>query len=156
YDGNYSDFLEQKLLEYDKQVQAYQDQQDELTQLRRAAKHIRSLTIMKKGGKADSGDKFATGFFGNRATKRVAGRAKNIEARIDHIVTEEKLEKPHGTWKLKLDCGKPDHQSQDVLVTDSLSIGYAQESPLLTNINLFIRAGQRVVLPGANGSGKTT
>ncbi len=156
YDGNYSDYLEQKLLEYDKQAQAYQDQQDELAQLRRAAKHIRSLTIMKKGGKADSGDTFATGFFGNRATKRVAGRAKNIEARIDHILTEEKIEKPHGTWKLKLDFGKPDHQSKDVLVTDTLSVGYAQDNPLLTNIHLFIRAGQRVVLTGANGSGKTT
>src|SRR5690606_35065441 len=30
------------------------------------------------------------------------------------------------------------------------------EQPLLTNINLFIRAGQRVVLTGPNGSGKTT
>jgi ABC-type dipeptide/oligopeptide/nickel transport system ATPase subunit len=29
-------------------------------------------------------------FFGNRATKNVAGKAKNIEARIDHILTEEK------------------------------------------------------------------
>jgi ATP-binding cassette, subfamily F, member 3 len=156
YDGNYSNYLERKLLEYDKQAQAYKDQQDELAQLRRAAKHIRSLTVMKKGGKADGGDKFAKGFFGNRATKNVAGKAKNLEARIDHILTEEKLEKPHGTWKLKLDFGTPDHQSKDVLVTDSLSIGYAQTNPLLTDINLFIRAGQRVVLTGANGSGKTT
>lgn len=156
YDGNYSDYLEQKLLEYDKQAQAYQDQQEELAQLRRAAKHIRSLTIMRKGGKSDSGDKFAKGFFGNRATKNVAGKAKNIEARIDHILTEEKLEKPRGSWKLKLDFGTPEHQSKDVLVTDSLSIGYTIENPLLTNINLFIRAGQRVVLTGANGSGKTT
>ncbi|MBM4428417.1 MAG: ABC-F family ATP-binding cassette domain-containing protein [Chloroflexi bacterium] len=156
YDGNYSNYLEQKLLEYDKQTQAYQDQQDELAQLRRAAKHIRSLTVMKKGGKADGGDKFAKGFFGNRATKNVAGKAKNLEARIDHILNEEKIEKPHGTWKLKLDFGTPDHQSKDVLVTDSLSFGYAHENPLLTNINLFVRAGQRVVLTGANGSGKTT
>lgn len=156
YDGNYSDYLEQKLLEYDKQVQAYQDQQDELAQLRRAAKHIRSLTVMKVGGKADSGDKFAKGFFGNRATKNVAGKAKNIEARIDHILTEEKLDKPRGSWKLKLDFGTPEHQSKDVLVTDSLSIGYTPENPLLTGINLFIRAGRRIVLTGPNGAGKTT
>ena len=156
YDGNYSDYLEQKLLEYDKQVQAYQDQQDELAQLRRAAKHLRSLTVMKVGGKADGGDKFAKGFFGNRATKNVAGKAKNIEARIDHILTEEKLEKPRGSWKLKLDFGTPEHQSKDVLVTDSLSIGYTPENPLLTDINLFIRAGQRVVLTGPNGAGKTS
>ncbi len=156
YDGNYSDYLEQKLLEYDKQVQAYQDQQDELAQLRRAAKHIRSLTVMKVGGKADSGDKFAKGFFGNRATKNVAGKAKNIEARIDHILTEEKLEKPRGSWKLKLDFGTPEHQSKDVLVTDSLSIGYTPEDPLLTGIKLFIRARQRIVLTGPNGAGKTS
>ena len=156
YDGNYSDYLEQKLLEYDKQAQAYQDQQDEIAQLKRAAKHIRSLTVMKKGGKADGGDKFAKGFFGNRATKNVAGKAKNLEARIDHLLTDEKVDKPQGSWKLKLDFGQPEHQSKDVLVTDALSIGYTPEQPLLTNINLFIRAGQRVVLTGPNGSGKTT
>jgi len=156
YDGNYSDYLEQKLLEFDKQLQAYQDQQDEIAQLKRAARQIRSLTVMKKGGKSDSGDKFAKGFFGNRATKNVAGRAKNLEARIDHLLTDEKVDKPQGSWKLKLDFGAPEHQSKDVLVTDNLSIGYAPETPLLTNINLFIRAGQRVVLTGANGSGKTT
>ncbi|HNF95447.1 MAG TPA: ABC-F family ATP-binding cassette domain-containing protein, partial [Anaerolineales bacterium] len=156
YDGNYSDYLEQKLLEFDKQMQAYQDQQDEIAQLKRAARQIRSLTVMKKGGKSDGGDKFAKGFFGNRATKNVAGRAKNLEARIDHLLTDEKVDKPQGSWKLKLDFGAPEHQSKDVLVTDNLSIGYAPETPLLTNINLFIRAGQRVVLTGANGSGKTT
>ncbi|MBK6647243.1 MAG: ABC-F family ATP-binding cassette domain-containing protein [Anaerolineales bacterium] len=156
YDGNYSGYLEQKLLEFDKQAQAYQDQQDEIAQLKRAARHIRSLTVMKKGGKADGGDKFAKGFFGNRATKNVAGKAKNIEARIDHLLTDEKIDKPQASWKLKLDFGQPEHQSKDVLVTESLSIGYAPENPLLTNINLFIRAGQRVVLTGANGSGKTT
>jgi len=156
YDGNYSDYLEQKLLEFDKHFQAYQDQQDEIAQLKRAARHIRSLTVMRKGGKADGGDKFAKGFFGNRATKNVAGRAKTIEARIDHLLTDEKIDKPQGSWKLKLDFGAPEHQSKDVLVTDSLSIGYTPDQPLLTNINLFIRAGQRVVLTGANGSGKTT
>ncbi|MBL8049890.1 MAG: ABC-F family ATP-binding cassette domain-containing protein [Anaerolineales bacterium] len=156
YHGNYSEYLEQKNLEYDKQSQAYQDQQDEIAQLKRAAKHVRSLTVMKKGGKADSGDKFAKGFFGNKATKRVAGRAKNIEARIETLQTDEKIEKPRGSWKLKLDLGKPDHQSKDALITESLSIGYTIENPLLENINLFIRAGQRIVLTGANGAGKTS
>ena len=43
-----------------------------------------------------------------------------------------------------------------MLVTESLSIGYTLENPLLENINLFIRAGQRVVLTGPNGAGKTS
>jgi ATP-binding cassette subfamily F protein 3 len=156
YAGNYSDYAHQKLTEREKQDQAYQDQQDQIAQLRVAAGHVRSLTRMRKGGKADGGDKFAKGFFGNRATKNVAGRAKHIEARIDHILTEEKVEKPRSSWRMKLDFGAPDHQSKDVLVTEALSIGYTPENPLLENINLFIRAGQRIVLTGPNGAGKTS
>jgi ATP-binding cassette subfamily F protein 3 len=154
YSGNYADYLEQKLTEREKQAQAYQDQQDEIAQLHAAAAHIRGLTKMKKGGKADSGDKFAKGFFGNRATKNVAGRAKHIEARIEKLLTEERIEKPKQNWQMKLDFGAPAHQSKDVLVTEKLSVGY--DDPLLTNLDLFIRAGQRVVLTGPNGTGKTT
>lgn len=154
YPGNYADYLEQKLTEREKRAQAYQDQQDELAQLRSAAMHIRGLTKMKKGGKADGGDKFAKGFFGNRATKNVAGRAKHIEARLERILTEERIEKPRQSWQMKLDFGRTDHQSKDVLVTEGLSVGY--DHPLLTDLNLHIRAGQRIALTGANGSGKTT
>ncbi len=154
YPGNYADYLEQKLTEREKQVQAYQDQQDEIAQLRAAAAHIRGLTKMKKGGKADGGDKFAKGFFGNRATKRTAGRAKHIEARIEKILTEEKIEKPKSSWQMKLDFGASAHQSKDVLVAEDLSVGYDQ--PLLTGLNLYIRAGQRIALTGPNGTGKTT
>jgi len=154
YPGNYADYLEHKLAEREKQAQAYQNQQDEISQLRAAAAHIRGLTKMKKGGKADGGDKFAKGFFGNRATKNVAGRAKHVEARIDKILTEERIEKPKSSWQIKLDFGAPVHQSRDVLVTEKLSVGYDQ--PLLTDLNLYIRAGQRLALTGPNGTGKTT
>jgi len=154
YTGNYADYLEQKLTEREKQAQAYQDQQDEIAQLHAAAAHIRGLTKMKKGGKADGGDKFAKGFFGNRATKNVAGRAKHIEARIEKLLTEERIERPKQNWQMKLDFGAPTHQSKDVLVTEKLSVGY--EEPFLTDLDLFIRAGQRVVLTGPNGTGKTT
>ncbi|HEU4743966.1 MAG TPA: ABC-F family ATP-binding cassette domain-containing protein, partial [Anaerolineales bacterium] len=154
YPGNYADYLEQKLTEREKQAQAYQDQHDELAQLRSAAVHIRGLTKMKKGGKADGGDKFAKGFFGNRATKNVAGRAKHIEARIEKILTEERIEKPRSSWQMKLDFGASAHQSKDVLITENLSVGYDQ--PFLSNLNLNIRAGQRIALTGPNGTGKTT
>lgn len=154
YPGNYADYLEQKLTEREKQAQAYQDQQDEIAQLRAASAHIRGLTKMKKGGKADSGDTFAKGFFGNRATKNVAGRAKHIEARIEKLLTEERIEKPKSSWQMKLDFGAPAHQSKDVLITENVSVGY--DEPLLSNLNLNIRAGQRIALTGPNGTGKTT
>ena len=84
----------------------------------------------------------------------MAGRAKHIEARIEKMLTEERIEKPKASWQLKLDFGAPAHQSKDVLITEHLSVGYDQ--PLLTDLNLSIRAGQRIALTGPNGAGKTT
>jgi ATP-binding cassette subfamily F protein 3 len=57
---------------------------------------------------------------------------------------------------MKLEFGFDASHSKDILIANSLSIGYAPESPLLENLNLHIRAGQRIGLTGANGSGKTT
>jgi ATP-binding cassette subfamily F protein 3 len=156
YPGNYTDYVEQKLTEHEHQLQAYSDQQEQISQLRAAAAHIRGLTKMKKGGKADGGDKFAKGFFGNRATKNTAGRAKHLEARIEKILSEEKIEKPRPSWQLKLDFGAPSHQSKDVLIAENLSVGYPGHEPLLTGLNINIRAGQRIAVTGPNGAGKTT
>lgn len=57
---------------------------------------------------------------------------------------------------MKLEFDLPTHQGKDVLTTQSMSIGYTLDSPLLENLNLHIRAGQRIALTGPNGSGKTT
>jgi ATP-binding cassette subfamily F protein 3 len=84
----------------------------------------------------------------------VAGRAKHIEARIEKLLTEERIEKPKSSWQMKLDFGAPAHQSKDVLITENLTVGY--DEPLLTDLNLSIRAGQRIALAGPNGTGKTT
>jgi ATP-binding cassette subfamily F protein 3 len=156
YPGNYSEYTEQKFVELEKHQQAYADQQDQLAQLRDAALHIRGLTRMKKGGKADSGDKFAKGFFRNRATGSVAGRAKHIEARIEKILTEKRIEKPRTSWQMKLDFGEDVTLSKDALTTENLSVGYPGHEPLLESLNLYISAGQRIALTGENGSGKTT
>ncbi len=156
YAGNYTAYVEQKLDEHEHQLQAFSDQQAQLEQLRTAAQHLRGLTIMKKGGKADGGDKFAAGFFGNRATKNTAGRAKHIEARIEKIINDEHIEKPRPNWQLKLDFSSPAHQSKDVVIAEDLAVGYPGREALLKGLNFNIRAGQRIAVTGPNGVGKTT
>jgi len=155
YPGNYSDYLDAKQKEYDKQDDEYRDQIDELRKLHNAARHLRRISQFKKGGKGDTNDKFAKGFFGDRTT-HTARRALRIEKRIENTLEEDRKEKPIQNWQMKLDFGAPAHQSKDVLITNSLSIGYAHNSPLLESLNLHIRAGQSIALTGPNGTGKTT
>lgn len=155
YPGNYTDYTDFKQKEFEKQRDEYQDQIIELRKLHNAARHLRRISQFKKGGKTDNNDKFAKGFFGDRTT-HTARRALRIEKRIEKTLDEDRKEKPLPGWQMKLDFGAPTHQSRDVLVTESLSIGYTLDNPLLEGLNLHIRAGQRIALTGPNGSGKTT
>ncbi|MBK9054149.1 MAG: ATP-binding cassette domain-containing protein [Chloroflexi bacterium] len=46
------------------------------------------------------------------------------------------------------------HLGRDVLLLDDVAVGY--ETTLLHDLNLVIQAGERVVLTGPNGTGKST
>ena len=155
YAGNYSDYLDFKQKDYKKQYDEYQDQIVELRKLHNAARHLRRISQFKKGGKGDTNDKFAKGFFGDRTT-HTARRALRIEKRIEKTLEEDRKEKPIQNWQMKLDFGTSTHQSKDVLITENLSIGYTLDHPVLEGLNLHVRAGQRVAFTGPNGSGKTT
>jgi ATP-binding cassette, subfamily F, member 3 len=154
YEGNYSVYLEQKLAERERQWQEYKDQQEEVARLRSAVSAVEDKARFKKGGKGDSGDKFAKGFFANR-TKETIRHAKQIEARIERLLTEDKIDKPRQDWQVKLDFGDTPASGRDVLVLDDLAVGY-DGVPLLSDINLTLRYGARAALIGPNGSGKTT
>lgn len=155
YPGNYTSYQNQKASEKKRQMDAYQEQQEEIQKLRESAAHLRGIARFRKGGKGDSGDKFARGFFANR-TKGTVGRAKQIEKKIEQILTTEKVEKPGGTWQLKVEFTNASSGSRDALRLENLSIGYNPEHPLATEINQTICYGQKIALIGKNGSGKST
>ena len=155
YPGDYTDYLDAKEKEYEKQYDEYQEQILELRKLHNAARHLRRISQFRKGGKGDTNDKFAKGFFGDRTT-HTARRALRIEKRIEKSLDEDRKERPIQNWQMKLDFGATTHQSKDVLVAESLSIGYTTNNPLLENLNFHIRVGQHIALTGPNGSGKTT
>ena len=154
YAGNYSHYLEEKARERERQWSAYQDQLDEINQLRAAANHLRGLAKFKVGGKADTGDKLASGFFANRG-KATMGRATQIENKIEKILTEEKIDKPKTGWQMKVDLSGSTSSGRDVLVCENLSIGYPG-LVLLRDISAVLRYGSRCCLLGPNGSGKTS
>lgn len=160
YHGDYAAYQQAKARELGQQWAMYQDQQSELARLTDAAKHLRGVAKFRKGGKADTNDKFAKAFFANRSKATVA-RAKSIEKRIEKMQTQDKIEKPKAGYALKLDFGEMPRSGQMVLSLEE--VGHSYQSPvsslqsfLFRNVNAILRHGERVALIGANGTGKST
>jgi ATP-binding cassette subfamily F protein 3 len=154
YPGNYTDYLEAKRAQLERHWQAYQDQRQEVARLEEAASHLRRTARFRRGGKADTPDKFAKGFFGNRSRGTVA-RAKHIERRLEHLLTDERIEKPQQSWQMKLDFGETPPSGSAALSLRDLAIGYG-DTILLQDLNLHLWQGARLALIGPNGAGKTT
>ena len=154
YPGNYTAYLEIKDAEKARYLQEYGDQQVEIQRLKAAAAHYRGIATFRKGGKADSGDKFAKGFFANRGLATVK-RAKSIENRVEHLLTDEKVEKPRDNWQMKMEFSGVPSSSRLVLALDDLSVGYG-EKVILEHLEAALTYGEHAVLIGANGCGKST
>jgi ATP-binding cassette subfamily F protein 3 len=154
YPGNYSDYALAKQAEAGRQWQEYLDQQAEISRLRQSASHLRGLADFRKGGKADSGDKFAKGFFANRSLE-TNRRAKQIEARIGKLLNEDSIDKPRSAWQMKMEFGAGIEGSRDAIILERCCCGYPGV-PLISGITLRLRYGDRGALLGPNGCGKTT
>ena len=156
YPGNYRQYLGTRQAEFDTAMAAYNDQQDEIKQLKKAARGVRSQAKPHKGGKADAKntDGFSVGFFADRSADTVR-RAKQLEKRIAFLEGEGALEKPSQAWEMRMNFMDTPDSGQIALEIDRLIIGY-QGVPLLPSITQTVTLGQRIALVGPNGVGKTT
>jgi ATP-binding cassette subfamily F protein 3 len=92
-----------------------------------------------------------------RIAKKVAAKARSREKKLErYLDSEARISKLKPSWQMKLEFESQENLSKSVLVTENLSVGYIQDKPLLTNLNLQVKLGQRIVLTGLNGAGKTS
>ncbi|HEY42641.1 MAG TPA: ABC-F family ATP-binding cassette domain-containing protein [Anaerolineae bacterium] len=149
YEGNYSVFLATYLTEREKQMAAYRDQVYEIRRVRQ--------DIARTKEQASKIDRSTIDDQQRRYAKKVARKAKSREKKLArYLKSEDRVEKPREGWRMKLEFTKPKHRGRDVLIIEDLAIGYSGFEPLISGLNLHLRAGGRVALTGANGSGKTT
>jgi ATP-binding cassette subfamily F protein 3 len=163
YAGNYSDYLIQRQAEIEHQWIAYNDQQAEIHRMRQdivrtreqAAHTERQASSIRIGGSdyKQKGYKSYQQGIAKKVAKKAKSRRKKLERYLD---SDERVDKPKGTWEMKLEFTPVDHVGRTVIRLHDMSIGYKHDQPLISMINLDIHAGQRIALTGANGCGKTT
>jgi ATP-binding cassette subfamily F protein 3 len=151
YHGNYSDYLQQFIQKKEKQLSAYRDQQYEIRRIKQdiartkqQAYRVEITTTSRQPGL-------------RRYAKKVARKAKSREKKLNrYLDSDERIEKPRQSWQLRFEFTQNEHKSQDVLRIEGLFAGYPNNQPLIENLSLHIKFGDRIALIGPNGSGKTT
>ena len=151
YPGNYADYLESYLQARAKQEAQYREQEYEIRRLRQ--------DIARTFEQARSVERSTTPRQPNvrRLSKKVANKAKSRQKKLDrYIESDERVEKPKESWQMKLEFTEMAHLGRDVLRLENLTVGYAADAPLVSDVSAVLQSGQRIVLTGPNGCGKTT
>jgi macrolide transport system ATP-binding/permease protein len=144
YGGNFSDYLVQKAAARQRWVQTYAEQQDEITRLRRASKQDTG-SIAHDRGPTDN-DKFIYKFKGGNVERSQARRVRNAQRRLA-VAEREQVRKPR----------PPLHF--DAVLTGAGSAVSVRELVVPGRISLDtldVPAGGRLLITGANGSGKSS
>ncbi|MGW8250022.1 MAG: ribosomal protection-like ABC-F family protein [Anaerolineales bacterium] len=151
YAGCYSDYIRQVTANHELQVSAYKDQVYEIRRMRQDITRTKgqSLQVELSTTSRQPGVR--------RIAKKVARKAKSRQKKLDrYLDSDKRVEKPKPGWQMKLEFDEQMHTGQDVLALRDLAIGYPGHPVLAGDIRGHIRSGERVVLTGPNGCGKTT
>ncbi|MDY7075813.1 MAG: ABC-F family ATP-binding cassette domain-containing protein [Chloroflexota bacterium] len=150
YTGNYSAYIETWERDREKQWARWQDQQAEIRRVRRDIEMTKNqaLSVELTTTSRQPGVR--------RIAKKVAKKAKTREGKLErYLESQERVEKPRQTWQMKLAFEDTPESGQDVLVLTDVAVGYGA-MPLVSRANQVLRAGERAVMVGPNGTGKTT
>ncbi|QKY71227.1 ABC-F family ATP-binding cassette domain-containing protein [Lentibacillus sp. CBA3610] len=129
YNGNYSYYLKQRALDYERELKAFEKQQTEIKRM--------EDFIQRNIARAST-------------SKRAQSRRKQLEKM-------EKMDKPKGDEKSANFTFRINRSSgNDVLKIDQLAFHYETGDPVFSNVKLDVSRGERIALVGPNGVGKTT
>ncbi len=127
--GNYSKYLEQKALDYEKDLKLYERQQQEVAKL--------EDFVQRNIARAST-------------TKMAQSRRKKLERM-------ELMDRPQGDEKSASFAFQIDRPSgNDVLHVNDLTIGYDDGEAIASHIDFSIKKGDSIALVGPNGIGKST
>ena len=129
YDGNYTQYIEQRTERFEIRMRAYELQQKEIARQEAIIARYRQFNREKSIRLAESREK-----------------------RLEKV---ERLEKPQDESAIRFRFDTRRRTGDDVLMIDDLSKGYDGRT-LFRQVKLHVRAGDRIALIGDNGVGKST
>lgn len=92
--------------------------------------------------------------------KAKASKAKQAQSRVKALARMELLAPIHAESGIDIRIPSPEEMPDPLLVLDDMQAGYTNEHgemiPILRNVRLMVRGGDRIGILGVNGAGKST
>lgn len=155
--GNYSTWKEnfdrQQQSELSKNEQLHKDIARLQEASRRSAIWADKVEKSKKGT-TNSGSKLDKGFVGHKSAKMMK-RSKGFETRRQQEIDKKSELLKNVKWNESLKIQSLKHHSRNLVEFNDVSVVY-DERIICKNINFTVQQGERVVLEGGNGSGKSS
>lgn len=136
YAANYSGYLVQREIEFEKQMAQYGDEQEAIKQLEAKAKQFMSLGM-------------------GRNSSALTKQGKTLWERAQRM-RQRAIRKPKEQKKLNVTFNEENKSSKKIIITKDLSVTTPEGRTILDGVDLEISAGERVAFLGENGTGKST
>lgn len=148
YTGTYSTYVASKHQEEEDAEAAWKRQQ---VQIERMTRDIRAAE-----GKARAIEASTIDYAVRKKAAKIARPAVVRKRKLERLLeSEEAASKPVRRWSMALDLSGDPDGARDVASLDRVGISLGG-TPVLQDIDLLVRRGDRIALVGPNGSGKTT
>ena len=159
YNGNYDDYLDQKILQRKSEYAEYESYQAEKKRLQSVylKKKAKAKTVDKKPRNLSASEAKAQALCGNRKpedkARGIEKSAENVLKRIEHMEVKEKpKEEPVARPDFRL-TNPP--KNPIVIRGEHITFGY-DDKLIFDDADFMIKNGSKVALVGENGAGKTT
>ncbi len=136
YAANYSGYLVQREIEFEKQMAQYGDEQEAIKQLEAKAKQFMSLGM-------------------GRNSSALTKQGKTLWERAQRM-RQRAIRKPKEQKKLNVTFNEENKSSKKIIITKDLTVTTPEGRTILDGVDLEISAGERVAFLGENGTGKST
>lgn len=150
FPGNYNFYAQERARERRQHEMAFRDQQDAIA---------KSEAAIRKLDQAASGIEQETIHFHYRkVAKGIARRATVQKNRLErNLASEDHLDRPESDKPIFLDSivGAALSDRRTLISAEALTVAPSAR-PILTDVDLIVRGGDRLAIIGENGSGKTS
>lgn len=152
YKGDYDQYLAVKQKQFEKLVEAFEAQQEEIKRLERV---IRVKTYSSGGGRGPTDkDKMAYKYSGQRVEKTKSREIQSARKRLQEIQANP-LRRPTGRWSINPDFDPEQIESRKAIEFIRVSKSYGSRE-VIADFSASVASGSKIVIVGPNGSGKTT